>query len=263
MQRLGTLIEKLNEQYAKNAESEAMMMTAQMIINELAIAKKNAAPASGSVTVLMPAQQLSASTTLISHDDSTTFSEPPQEMHNNADAVSETIQPTADSEVYLLETNEDNTDDQLTPTPAPTQQPANTSTPKKPSDFVNAQQWLFDLQNEIPTLAQQPIPTQQSDSGTLNEKLKSNQNELGNLLKNSPIKDLKKAIGINDRYRFINELFRGDESMFERSIKTINGFSVFGEAEVWIKRELKTKLGWEDDNETTQLFDHFVNRRFL
>ena len=43
--------------------------------------------------------------------------------------------------------------------------------------------------------------------------------ELGSILKESPVKDLRKAIGINDRFVFINELFRGDEDMYERSIK--------------------------------------------
>lgn len=50
--------------------------------------------------------------------------------------------------------------------------------------------------------------------------------------------------------------------MYERSIKTINGFTIYPEAEFWIKRELKTKLGWNDDNETVQLFETLVKRRF-
>ncbi|MEI9944467.1 MAG: hypothetical protein WDN26_09650 [Chitinophagaceae bacterium] len=32
------------------------------------------------------------------------------------------------------------------------------------------------------------------------------------ILKESPVVDLRKAIGINDRFLFINDLFRGDES---------------------------------------------------
>lgn len=78
----------------------------------------------------------------------------------------------------------------------------------------------------------------------------------------SPIKDLRKAIGINDRYRFIHELFKGDETMFERSIKTINDFSIFPEAEFWVRRELKTKLGWNGDDALVQQFDQLVRRRF-
>jgi hypothetical protein len=50
--------------------------------------------------------------------------------------------------------------------------------------------------------------------------------------------------------------------MYERSIKTINGFSILPEAEYWIQRELKVKLGWSDGNETVQQFTQLVKRRF-
>jgi len=98
----------------------------------------------------------------------------------------------------------------------------------------------------------------------LNDKLKSAtpQMEIGHTLKEGPVKDLRRAIGINDRYLFIKELFRGDEIMYERSIKTINGFNIYGEAEFWIKRELKLKLAWRDDSEAVQIFDQLIKRRF-
>lgn len=96
----------------------------------------------------------------------------------------------------------------------------------------------------------------------VNQKWTATSPELMNKFETSPLKDLKKAIGINDRYRFINELFQGDETMYERSIKTINDFSIFPEAEFWIRRELKTKLGWNTDDAIVQQFDQLVRRRF-
>jgi len=77
------------------------------------------------------------------------------------------------------------------------------------------------------------------------------------------VKDLKKAIGVNDRFLFINELFRGDEAMYERSIKTINNFSILAEAEYWIRRELKIKIGWTDADPIVKQFDQLVRRRFF
>lgn len=100
------------------------------------------------------------------------------------------------------------------------------------------------------------------ESDSLNEILKEDKEELSETLQNSPIKDLKKAIGINDRFSFINELFQGDETSFERSIKTINGFNAYPEAEFWIRRELKTKLGWDLQSEVVKQFDSLVKRRF-
>ncbi|MEO5682363.1 MAG: hypothetical protein ABIQ88_06955 [Chitinophagaceae bacterium] len=127
--------------------------------------------------------------------------------------------------------------------------------------------WLFDPMKEIPTLTQQVNGKELNDtighSGTsLNDTLKSAKTELAEMLIDTPIRDLKKGIGINDRYVFLNELFRGDDPMYERSIKTINGFRILAEAEYWIERELKVKLGWDDGKSTTQHFYQLVKRRF-
>ena len=101
-----------------------------------------------------------------------------------------------------------------------------------------------------------------ADGASLNDALRENKTELSETLQESPIKDLRKGIGINDRFLFISELFRGDEAMYERSIKTINGFSIYPEAEYWIRRELKLKLGWDDKNTVVRQFDQLVKRRF-
>lgn len=117
----------------------------------------------------------------------------------------------------------------------------------------------YDPLVEIPTLSQQ---VKQAEPESINDRLKQSKVELAEVLKESPIKDLRKAIGINDRFLFINELFRGDEAMYERSIKTINGFNIYPEAEYWISRELKTKLGWNIDHPSVLQFDQLVKRRF-
>ena len=97
---------------------------------------------------------------------------------------------------------------------------------------------------------------------SLNDKLNQGKTELIEVLKETPVKDLRKAIGINDRFLFINDLFRGDENMYERCIKTINSFNIYAEAEYWITRELKVKLGWKDDQPSAQQFYQLVKRRF-
>ena len=97
---------------------------------------------------------------------------------------------------------------------------------------------------------------------SLNDRLKEERPEVAHRLKETPIKDLRKAIGINDRFVFVKELFRGDEAMYERSVKTINNFNIFSEAEYWIARELKHILGWDDDNATVKHFYQLVRRRF-
>jgi hypothetical protein len=125
---------------------------------------------------------------------------------------------------------------------------------------------VFDPLSEIPTLSHQPKEKEINEiaeqSESINDRLKQGKTELVEVLKETPIKDLRKGIGINDRIHFINELFRGDENMYERSLKTINSFNIYAEAEYWISRELKVKLGWNNNNTTVQHFDQLVKRRF-
>jgi hypothetical protein len=125
----------------------------------------------------------------------------------------------------------------------------------------------FDVMEETPTLSQRQPQKEvheliSSKEASLNDKLKQEKIELGNVLQEAPIKDLRKGIGVNDKFLFINELFRGDEGLYERSIKTINAFNILPEAEYWINRELKIKLGWSDDKEVVQYFYQLVKRRF-
>ena len=124
----------------------------------------------------------------------------------------------------------------------------------------------FDPMNEIPTFSQHNIGKEVNEAvgqqESLNDRLKENRTEVMHALKDTPIRDLRKAIGINDRFVFISELFRGDEPMYERSIKTINSFNIYPEAEYWMNRELKIKLGWDDTRETVKHFYQLVKRRF-
>lgn len=131
---------------------------------------------------------------------------------------------------------------------------------------------------EIPTLATympppedqpQPMPGDQQTivpagepPREVNEKLREPRREVAQKLQDVPIRELRKAIGINDRYLYINELFNGDEAMFERSVKTLNQFSILPEAEFWMQRELRIKLGWKDDHPLVQQFVQLVRRRF-
>jgi hypothetical protein len=159
-----------------------------------------------------------------------------------------------------------NTYTELPPEPKPAEAPLKQSEKNPPAKKQENKNWLFDPMTEIPTLAHQPGKELNEIIGvnesSLNDKLKESVVEIGHKLTDSPIRDLKKAIGVNDRYLFISELFRGDEVMYERSLKTINSFRMFPEAEYWIERELKVKLGWEEHKATTKHFYQLVRRRF-
>jgi hypothetical protein len=215
MERVGTLINKLKEQFELQECADKLAVTAHLILAELQ-KKQEQVPAKRKVSVVLPSFAT----------------------------------PVADESTAA----------------------------KKPALDTN---WLFETQTEIPTLAHQeerigqdvrgPITRTEVaelnkvlavERGSLNEKLKEEKKEVMTALQDTPVRDLKKAIGINDRYLFVNELFRGDENMYERSVKTINAFSIFPEAQYWIQRELKVKLSWPDNSETVKLFDQLIKRRF-
>ncbi len=86
--------------------------------------------------------------------------------------------------------------------------------------------------------------------------------ELQEKLALDPIKDLKAAIGINDKFQFISTLFNGDEKAFEIAVKTINGFKIYAEAQFWIKSNLREQNKWDETAEAVKAFDLLVKRRF-
>jgi len=224
MERLADLISKLKEQFEQNADVSQLLIITQRIEAELSrqLTPVPAVFGSSKVSVVMPAARNVQST----------FSE-----HSDEQPAKSSI----DIPVKQIEKN----------------------TPAKKQENKNL---LFDPMTEIPTLAHQGgkelNDMMNINESSLNDKLKGSIVEIGHKLTDSPIRDLKKGIGVNDRYLFINELFRGDETMYERSIKTINSFRMFPEAEYWIERELKVKLGWEEHKVTTKHFYQLVKRRF-
>jgi hypothetical protein len=86
--------------------------------------------------------------------------------------------------------------------------------------------------------------------------------ELQEKLALDPIKDLKAAIGINDKFQFTATLFNGDEKAFEMAVKTINGFKIYAEAHFWIKSNLREQNKWDETAEVVKAFDLLVKRRF-
>jgi hypothetical protein len=224
MERLQQLIGKLKEQFEQKASASQMLVTVKQIEAELSHlpSKSGSGHQSAKVAVVMPS--------------SSKF------------AVYE-----EDLMQVVLEAN------------------GRAGPEKKPAEAIPKKQdqndWILDPLNEIPTLSHQQAARDLNDvighsGASVNDKLKGNILELAAALKDAPVRELKKAIGVNDRYVFINELFRGDEPMYERSIKTINNFRILPEAEYWMERELKIKLGWDDSREITRHFYQLVRRRF-
>ncbi len=242
MDRVETLCKKLQEQLSQNASVDQLLLTVQMLQSELMHIKTNtqSAGTDQAVSIHMPAN----------------FEKPADLVIIQEEKIIEVLQvDEAELEAELEEIKRNvKTREQIGAHNKPT--------------------LLFDPVEDIPTLThQESVKDKQQreihesiageKKASLNDKLKQTNLELSDSLQEVPVKDLKKAVGINDRFLFIKELFRGDEVMYERSIKTINGFSIYPEAEYWIKRELKLKLAWDETNPAVKQFDQLIRRRFL
>jgi len=250
MERVETLLQKLQQQVKEKLPVEKLLLTVQMMQHELTHLQGNLPLETNKATVVsMPLQ------TII-----------------NQPVTAETIAPatvTEEKTVEVLQVDEAEVEAELEEIKRNASLIQNISSHSKPPMYLEP------LEDDIPTLIHQEVPVASTkalvkevnewannESRSINESLNQPATELSAKLSDAPVKDLKKAIGINDRFLYINELFRGDEAMYERSIKTINSFTIWPEAEYWIRRELKTKLGWVDSTPTVKQFDQLIRRRF-
>lgn len=260
MERVGALINKLKEQYEQRVDKNHLLVTVQMLITELQQEQEPATTDRKNVSVIVPKVKPIIHEMREAVKQEIVIPKLPEEKKQEPgveelpEKKPEPVTPSIVDDLMKYTTQ--------TPITIPTPQPQQSSTPA--SEVPNS--WLFDTTAEVPTLTHQKEVYELNDvhinDDSLNNKLREDKVELAATLKDAPVRDLRKAIGINDRYRFINELFRGDESMYERSIKTINSFNILAEAEYWIQRELKVKMGWSEENEAVKLFDQTVRRRF-
>ena len=73
-----------------------------------------------------------------------------------------------------------------------------------------------------------------------------------------PITNLRKAIKINDRIRFVNELFDRDSIQYEQTIDLIESSANINEA----LDKLFSNRNWNQEDETTVDFLELVYQRF-
>ena len=116
--------------------------------------------------------------------------------------------------------------------------------------------------SESPKTQTRPIELNETIqvSSSLNDALQSNAIELGSNIKKESVQDLRKAIGVNDRYLFIQELFGGKEADYELAIKTLNELNTLKEAKSWVNVNLN--YGDADKTELLNQFYQLLSRRF-
>jgi hypothetical protein len=88
--------------------------------------------------------------------------------------------------------------------------------------------------------------------------------ELSEKLSMAPIRDLTKAMGLNEKIFTINELFGGDSKLFDETIKKLNTFSTFDRAADYLASGVAYTQQWteRDKKKKALSFIHLVKRRY-
>jgi hypothetical protein len=85
---------------------------------------------------------------------------------------------------------------------------------------------------------------------------------VADVINKTGISDLKAAIGINEKFFFINELFDGNMKDYNDTIDTLNTFADKNEAVDYFTG-LKSKNQWKDDNEAVVQLMELIGRRYF
>ncbi len=80
-------------------------------------------------------------------------------------------------------------------------------------------------------------------------------------LQMSSINDLREAIGINDKFLFINELFNGDLERYNKVIDELNGFSGLSGVQTYLT-ELQVQYQWAENSPAYQKLNVLLERKF-
>lgn len=93
----------------------------------------------------------------------------------------------------------------------------------------------------------------------LSETAKSGHKDLSSMHQSKPIKNIEEAVGINDKFLFIKELFSGNAEVYRESIDYLNRAADFNTAYQYIEHHFE----WDMESEAAQKLLDLVRRRHI
>lgn len=78
------------------------------------------------------------------------------------------------------------------------------------------------------------------------------------LRRSEPVTDLHRAIGINDKFLMIRDLFGGDGEAFERAIEALNGFDNLDDCMIYVAEN----YAWNANSDGAKLLMELLERKF-
>lgn len=124
-------------------------------------------------------------------------------------------------------------------------------------------------EEKVSVPVEEPAPVKKVTEPVIAEELfelfdLSSSAELSDKLANAPIKDLTKAMGINERIFTANELFDGNHKEMDNILLALNGLETFDEAKSVLMHSVAQKNKWAEGAKVKKAknFIKLVKRRF-
>lgn len=174
------------------------------------------------------------------------------------DAIEEIQRENGQSSEQELSDNDpnkaSNTESEETPPAPPSPEVASEAIPQDEKTTV-------EKEAVVPTAAAPKAP--ESARPAIPKNQDKGEKTIADRLRRTPIEDLRKAIGINQRFQFLNELFSGDNERYVRTIDEVNSADSLASA-LTILGAVNARLAEPDeDDAVAQALVQLVERRFL
>ena len=130
---------------------------------------------------------------------------------------------------------------------------------------------LFKLDVEKPIEIEEPVnqtsiidQIEELGGESVNEKMADeSENSLAEKLKGGPIDDLKSAIGLNNKFWFIKEVFNNDTVAFNSALDVLETAGDLASAQKWFDEEVRPNLMADHDETALRKFLELLERRYL
>ena len=143
---------------------------------------------------------------------------------------------------------------------------------KEKEEIIESTEQQEKVSNEEKEEVKRKVKSAKNESAPLGEKMvnsKTFMNEslarsqekkdLASVLQSKPIKNIESAIGLNDKFLFVRELFKGDSELYTKTIARLNAASDFNDAYNFINNN----FNWDMDSYPVQKLLELVRRKLI
>jgi len=153
----------------------------------------------------------------------------------------------------------------------PTSSPDVKDSSKKEVDIPKGDESLGDRKQGSDASENVEIKRERKDPGVIGEKFSgsrkfmneslqhNHRKNISSVLQNKPLVNIESAIGINDKFLFVRDLFNGDTRLFHNTLERLNKAHDFNDAFSFINDQFE----WDMDSYPAQKLLELVRRKFI